>query len=248
MSTALLAASQTLQSVLLERLQADAALHVLFSPLGASVVSLASPDDMVALDLTGVSIWLYRLVRDEQRLNQQPLRLPPDRLRTAPLPLRLHYLVTPIMRGASGDPAPETEQQVLGTILRTFHDRPLISGAALAGSLAGTNREIAVRLESADLEELARIWDSLDEPYRISVCYEVGIVEVESERLDETGPPVLASWPVVGQATPDPATEARPCPRYISRSGGASGALCPRPGSVGPTACRRSSVRSCATS
>jgi hypothetical protein len=202
MSTALLAASRTLQGLLLAELQADPVLQLLFPPLGASVVSIATPDGMVAQDLTGVSVWLYRVARDEQRLNQPPLRLPPDRLRPPPLPLRLHYLMTPVMRSAAGDPAPETDQHVLGAILRTFHSRPLVSGAFLAGALAGTDREIAVRLESPGLEEIARVWDTLEQPYRTSLCYEVGLVEVESTRLDDRGPPVLESWPRVGQATP----------------------------------------------
>ena len=202
MSTALLAASQTLQAVLLARLQEDPVLRLLFPLLGTSVVSLASPDGIVQLDQTGVSIWLYRLARDEQRLNQPPRRLPPDLVRHVPLPLRLHYLITPMMRGVSGDPAPETDQQILGLILRTFHDRPLISGAELAGSLAGTDSEIAIRLESADIEEIARIWDTLDEPYRTSLCYEVTVIEVESARPDESGPVVLAAWDPVAEADP----------------------------------------------
>src|SRR5690348_4278276 len=111
MSDALVAASQTLQAVLLARLQEDPVLRLLFPLLGTGVVSLASPDGMVQLEQTGVSIWLYRIVRDEQRLNQPPRRLPPDFVRHVPLPLRLHYLITPMMRGAMGDPAPETDQQ-----------------------------------------------------------------------------------------------------------------------------------------
>lgn len=203
MSDALVAASQTLQAVLLARLQEDPVLRLLFPLLGTGVVSLASPDGMVQLEQTGVSIWLYRIVRDEQRLNQPPRRLPPDFVRHVPLPLRLHYLITPMMRGAMGDPAPETDQQILGLILRTFHDRPLIAGTDLAGSLAGTDGEIAVRLESADLEEIARIWDTLDEPYRTSLCYEVSLVEVASARPDASGPAVLAAWDTVAEADPE---------------------------------------------
>src|SRR5690606_41578835 len=138
MSTALLAASQSLQGVLLAALQADAVLSVLFPPLGSSVVSLATPDGMVELDQTGVSVWLYRVMRDEQLLNQPPRRLPPDRLQPVPLPMRLHYLMTPMMRGNAGEPAPESDQHVLGAILRTFHQQPILFGAALAGPLRGT--------------------------------------------------------------------------------------------------------------
>ncbi|MEX2631493.1 MAG: Pvc16 family protein [Tistlia sp.] len=202
MSTALLAASQTLQAVLLAALQGDGILSVLFPPLGPSVVSLATPDGMVDQDQTGVSVWLYRVVRDEQLLNRPPSRLPPDRLRPPPLPMRLHYLMTPMMRGNAGEPAPETDQHVLGAVLRSFHQQPILAGAALAGALRGTDRQISVRLESPGLEELARVWDTLDQPYRASLCYEVSVVEVESEQPDAHGPPVLRSEPELGQARP----------------------------------------------
>jgi len=200
MSAALLATSQSLQAALLSALQADAVLSALFPPLGASVVSLASPDGMVGQDQTGVSIWLYRVVRDEQTLNRPPRRLPPDRLRPPPLPMRLHYLMTPMMRGAAGEPAPETDQHVLGAILRAFHVQPLLAGADLAGVLRGTDHEIAVRLENPEIEELARVWDTLNEPYRASLCYEAGVVDIESNRPDGYGPPVMRSEPTIGRA------------------------------------------------
>jgi hypothetical protein len=200
MSTSLLATSQSIQSVLLEAMQADPALSAFFPPLGPSVISLATPDDMVDQSLTGVSVWLYRVVRDDYLLNSPPRRLPPDHLRPPPLPLRLHYLMTPMMRGNAGQPAPDTDQHLLGAILRTFHVQPLLSGASLAGSLAGTDGEIAVRLESPGLEELARVWDTLDQPYRASLCYEASVVEVESTRADYSGPPVIISEPQVGPA------------------------------------------------
>ena len=202
MSAALLAASQTLQAVLLARCQEDPVLRVLFPPIGVSVVSLASPDGMVELQQTGLSVWLYRLARDEQRLNQPRRRVPADSVEHVPLPMRLYYLITPMMRGAAGDPAPETDQQLLGLVLRAFHDRPLLAGIDLAGALAGTDRELAVRLESADIEEIARIWDTLDEPFRTSLCYEAGIVEVDSARPTEAGPPVLSAWHAPGKAQP----------------------------------------------
>lgn len=204
MSTALLATSQSVQGVLLAAMQADAALSAFFPPLGTSVVSLATPDGMVEQDQTGISVWLYRVVRDEHALNRPPLRVPPGQLRPEPLPVRAHYLVTPMMRGNGGQPAPETDQHVLGAILRTFHARPLLAGAALAGALRGSDREIAVRLESPGLEELARVWDTLDQPYRASLCYEAGVVEIESTRPDLAGPPVTISEPETGLATSTP--------------------------------------------
>src|SRR5215472_17012620 len=156
MFRSLQAASQTLQAVLLRSMTADPGLANVFTPLGTAVVSLLTPDEMDIAGEVGVSLWLYRLIRDEQTLNRPLQRIAPDRIRRQPLPVRLHYLVTPIITGNAGAPAPETEQTVLGRLLRTFLDTPLISGSALSGPFEGTKVELAVRLETLPLEEITR--------------------------------------------------------------------------------------------
>lgn len=203
MITAMRAASETLRDVLLSHFQSDPGLQMIFTPMGAGVVSLATPDEMVNAGESGVSLWLYRVVRDEQRLNVPPQRLAADRLRPTPLPVRLHYLVTPILSGDAGMPAPETEQHVLGAVLQTFYDLPLINGAALAGDFSGTRVELAVRLESLALEEMTRIWDSLERSYQLCLSYEVGVVVIESARQTSPARPVTIALPEVGPATPE---------------------------------------------
>jgi Pvc16 N-terminal domain len=37
------------------------------------------------------------------------------------------------------------------------------------------------------LEELTRIWESLREPYRLSVCYLVRVTRIDSRRTPESG-------------------------------------------------------------
>src|SRR5688572_3196767 len=105
MNTAIRAASETLRSVLQAAMAADPILRLLFTGAGASVVSLANPDEMSATGESGISLWLYRIVRDEQRLNAPPERIAPDRIRSTPLPVRLHYLVSPVI-GIDGAAAP----------------------------------------------------------------------------------------------------------------------------------------------
>lgn len=59
-------------------------------------------------------MWLYRLIRDNQTLNH-PLRcIPPNLIRRQPLPMRAHYLVTPIITGNAAIPTPEAEQLIFG--------------------------------------------------------------------------------------------------------------------------------------
>jgi hypothetical protein len=189
MITALRATSQTLVSVLSARLLAEPSLAALFGPGGATV-SLATPDELVRRRAFGLSIWLYRVVRDEFGLNAQEERMSGDSFRRAPLPLRLHYLITPMLQAAAAQ-APESEQHILGAVLQAFHDKPELSGADLSGDFAATNTELHVRLESLALDEITRIWDCLEQSYQLCVSYEVSLVEVASRRPDRADRPVL---------------------------------------------------------
>jgi hypothetical protein len=180
---------------------ADPVLKTLFSGGGTAVVSLGNPDEMSALSDSGISLWLYRIVRDEQRLNAPPERIGPNSVRPTPLAIRLHYLIAPVW-GVDGSSAPiETRHQMLGAVLQTFHDTPLISGVLLDGDFAGTSVELAMRLESPDLESLARVWDSLDSAYQLSVSYEVSIVSIYGTVPDHSVVPVTRSLPVYGTAS-----------------------------------------------
>jgi len=170
---------------------------------GGFTVELATPHEMGA-DAQGVSLWLYRVLRDDMRLNDPPRlrpRPPGIELLPPPLPLRLHYLATPL-----ASDAPDTEQKILGRILQLFHSRPILSGAALQGDLAGTDAEIGVRLESLALEELTRIWDALEGSYQLSISYEVSLVNIDSAVLPTIATPVETVIPghaiVVERARP----------------------------------------------
>src|SRR5437588_11337619 len=103
MFTALRATSQTLAKFLEARFQPDALLGGFFSG-GGLVVSLNTPQEMTEKPAEGLSVWLYRVMRDDQRLNDPPLRLSPTELKQPPLPMRLHYLMTPVTNKKLGDP------------------------------------------------------------------------------------------------------------------------------------------------
>lgn len=200
MNTAIRAASETLRSVLQDSMVADPILRTLFAAPGASVVSLRNPDEMSVLGESGLSVWLYRVVRDEQRLNAPPERIAPDRLRPTPLPVRLHYLIAPVI-GAEGAGAPiETRHQILGAVLQTFHERPLLSGVLLAGDFAGTSVELAARLENPELESLARLWDSLDAGYQLSLSYEVSVVSISGSQPEALAQEVRIALSEIGTA------------------------------------------------
>ena len=194
MYTALRATSQTLRTFLEARLQADSILSGLFT--GAMKVSLKTPKEMTKEPAQGVSIWLYRVIRDDQRLNDPPIRVSPTELQHAPLPLRLHYLITPVTNETSGNP--ETEQIFLGKVLQALHSHPILRGADLQAEFEGTEVELRVRLESMTLDEVTRVWEALEGSYQLSVSYEVSVVNITPELEPERVTPVQIAMPEYG--------------------------------------------------
>ena len=146
MYTALRASSRTVAKFLEARFQADPLLSGFFG--GGMVVSLATPQEMNEKPAEGLSVWLYRIIRDDQRLNDPPVRISPTELRPPPLPVRLHYLMTPVTNEQTGDP--ETEQLILGKVLQLFHSHPVLAGADLQAEFAGTEVELRVRPRAVD--------------------------------------------------------------------------------------------------
>ena len=201
MSTALRDTSVSLKALLENRLSSDPDVVAMLPPGSLLTVSLNTPEEMGEAGEQGLSLWLYRVVRDENLLNIPPRRVAPDRARLPPLPMRLHYLLTPMFKLTQGVSAPEFEQVLLGKILQLFHEQPQLRGSMLQGALADRDLEITVRLETLSLDELARVWDSLELPYMLSLAYEVSVVPVDARRDVVTGPPVTVFAPELGTGT-----------------------------------------------
>ena len=141
----------------------------------------------------GISLWLYRVIRDDQRLNDPPLRP----IRTAPADPSapaVDFLVTPLTnRDHEGDPedgALPTGQGAAG--LSQPADR---AGGRLKEQLAGTDTELHVRLESMSLDEITKVWEALEGSYQLCVSYEVSVVEVASDLEPEAVTPVTIALP-----------------------------------------------------
>jgi hypothetical protein len=194
MFAALRATSQTLANFIELRLKTDTLLGTPFSQ--GMVVSLSTPQEMTEQPAEGLSIWLYRVVRDDQRLNDPIERLSPSQLHPPPLPVRLHYLITPVTRGNVGNP--ETAHLILGKVLQILHSHPVLRGADLQAEFLGTEVELKVRLEPMSLEEITRVWEALEGSYQLSVSYEVSVVDIASELEPEVVTPVEVVLPEYG--------------------------------------------------
>ncbi len=197
--TNIFSTSETLRLLVEADLRSDAGPNGLGSLFdgGGFTVELATPEELGA-EANGVSVWLYRVLRDDTRLNDPPKLVPRPGgvvdVIPPPLPLRLHYLITPLASGA-----PDTEQKILGRVMQLFHTRPTLAGSLLQGDLAGTDAELNVRLESLTLEELTRVWDALEGSYQLSISYEVTLANIDSNLQPLRASPVESVIP--GYAT-----------------------------------------------
>jgi len=185
--TAIRATSRTIADLLQAEFEADPVLSAQFASPGTMHVYLNTPAEMTGR--AGLSVWLYRVVRDDFTLNRPLERISPTQVRPASIPLRLHYLLSPITNSNQTD-APETEQVILGKTLQVLNDRPSITGTDLSDDFIGTATVVTSRFEQLTITELARIWDALDVSYRTSVSYEVTVVELCQDVPGEVKPPV----------------------------------------------------------
>jgi len=204
MYTALRATSQTLVGHLRQQFEADSLLRPFFGAGsgGTMRVTLNSPQEMAENQIEGLSVWLYRVVRDEERLNAFPERISLDLLRRPPLPVRLHYLMTPIT-AVNSQTGPETEQVILGKVLQVFHDHPTMCGTDLRDDLSGTEAELSIRLEAQSMEEITRVWQALEGSYELSLSYEVSAVDIAPAMQPERIRPVVVAMPEYGLIVPE---------------------------------------------
>jgi hypothetical protein len=207
MKTAIRDASESLRGMIEQSLQEDPDLSPYFDPmdpapdaLGTMVVSLDTPQELSDHEDEGVSVWLYLLQRDECIYNAPPRRVAADRILPRPLPLRLHYLITPMVDDDTRQDATGLEHLILGRILQALHDDPELGGARLQASLAGSGIELRVRLEPLSLEEITRVWDALDRPYQLCVSVEMSVVPIASSREADRVAPVDSLLSEIGIA------------------------------------------------
>jgi hypothetical protein len=160
-------------------------------------ITLFSPKVMRDKHKDGISLWLYRVNREPDTLNREPERISPTRLRHLPVPLTLHYLITPMR------PDPEDEQALLGKVVQVMNDNAVMRGAQVGTVLAADDTELRLVIDGLSLEELARVWDVLKEPYQLSICYVVQIVAIDSDLDVAVRPPVLVGeeriYQIVGE-------------------------------------------------
>src|SRR6266511_1400176 len=131
----------------------------------AQAIAFTNPRDTHHDNSLKLSLWLYQVTENEFLKNQPPARPSNgshlNEVKT-PLALNLYYLVTPFTLTA------EQDLQALGFVMRVFYDNPTIY---INDPANGVFEELRLILCRLNLEELTRVWEALQESYRLSICY-----------------------------------------------------------------------------
>lgn len=166
--------SEAMRRILWQEYQADDDLQPIVQT--SSAISFKNPTETKADSALRLSLWLHHITENEF-LRNQPMTQGPghDTLRYPPMALNLYYLVTPFT--GSG----EADHLLLGKTMQTFHDNAIFLLRDTVTDLAEELRVIFCRL---NIEELTRIWEALRESYRLSLCYQVRVTRIDSQRTE----------------------------------------------------------------
>lgn len=142
------------------------------------VVTVSSPQNMSRGSSPSVNLYLYQVAEHALTKNRPPISLDALNEQRPPLALSLLYMITPY--APKSDSLTQSEHLVLGRAMQVFYDNGLIEDPNLVGSLAGRSCNIRLSLCRMNLEEQTRIWNALQLPYRLSVCYEARVIRIDS--------------------------------------------------------------------
>jgi hypothetical protein len=146
------------------------------------LVELKPPGNKPEKEL--ISLWLYKVTRNSDVSNNDRERSPAGDLIHRPLPLDLHYLITPELS------TPQAEQVVLGSIMQNFHSWPTLS--LLPGNQT-TEVSLKITPELLSVEQHSQLWQALSQPFRLSVSYLVQCVRIDSLLPPTKAPPIQKS-------------------------------------------------------
>lgn len=168
---------ETLRRLLWSHMQFDAEITSVLST--EQQITLEPPYRLVNdgdPDEDSLSLYLYRVSENADMKNRPLQRIGDAQLRQTPLSLNFYYLLTPITNST------ENDHRLLSKAMLIFYDNAILKGAQLEGSLRTNAEELRIILNPMTLEDLNRLWSAFLRPMRLSVCYEVKVIYIDSER------------------------------------------------------------------
>jgi hypothetical protein len=146
------------------------------APQGVFDISLRSPAEETIDQFMKprVNLFLLRVQENPFAKNADFSPIGFGELKYPSLALNLLYLLTTFAVDKLD------EYRVMGEAMRVFYDNATITAPLLKGSLENTSEELHIDLCPFTLDDLTKIWNAFNKPLRVSVCYEVRMVLIDS--------------------------------------------------------------------
>lgn len=141
-----------------------------------------------------LTLFLYEIAEDVASRNRPNIRVEPSDadpragVRKPPMALVLRYLIT----AWGGDQL--TQHRMLGRAMEALYNDAILDGGQLTGSLAGGVDALHLTLTPLTLDQKSYVWFALQKPYRLSLNYEVRVVNLDAAAR-------VAARPVTALAT-----------------------------------------------
>ena len=134
-------------------------------------------------DATRITLYLYRITVNEH--SRQVHAASAAAARPTPLGLDLHFLLS-AWAGNARD-----EHTIVAWAIRQLHMFPILDASSLSPDAGwGANEVIQIIPAELSTEDVMRIWDALDPPYRLSVSYIARLVRLDPDAQRHARPVV----------------------------------------------------------
>lgn len=158
---------------------------------------LARPQALDSIDQ--INLFLYQALPNAAWRNE----VPPAQVKKGeqgfpPLALDLYYLLTPYTPNDDGVEA----HRLLGRAVSILHDHAVLNAAELQAALLHGDvhqqvERIRLTPHPLSVDEMSKLWSMFQQPYRMSVAWQVSVLLLDSNR------PVKAPLPVLTRGEPD---------------------------------------------
>jgi|GEM_PF-1045749 len=164
-------------------------------------VTILPPDDDRVSEENGVNLFLYKVTESPfaKNMNWRGDRVGPINGDRPGLVLSLNYLLTAYAKKTGAAAQDDiTAHQLLGNSMAIFHDYPVLNDvhdgdfdagldSQFAPELRNSFEKVKISLLPISMDEFSKIWTGLSKAYRLSVAYEVSLVEI-GPTIPRTGP------------------------------------------------------------
>ena len=129
----------------------------------------------------GFSLYLWRVTPSTTRRSLPPRREPDGRTFRPPLPVDLHFLLTPWAKDA------EQQQRMLGWAMRQLEDVVVLPAGILnhraQPDTFGPHETVEIFCDAPALGDFLNLWDKLKTTLQTSVTYQARNVAIDSQLL-----------------------------------------------------------------